>query len=311
MAKAKEFFATTWKLLKDTFKAFSEDKVPKLSAALSYYTIFSIAPMLTLIIGLGSIFFGREAIRGEIFHLIVEYVGAEAASQIQGVLRETSVKHDTILSTIISGATLLLTATGIFGEIQDSINQIWGLKTKPKKGLVKLVLNRILSFSMILVLGFVLVVSLVASYLLELFLEKLKTLFDATLVDVFLAIDYVLIFAAITVLFMFIFKVLPDAKIGWRYVMRGAFVTSLFFMLGRYLIGFYLKQSTTISAYGAAGSLILLLAWVYYSSIILYFGAEFTQVYARFKGMRIEPNKYAVRVELEEIEIPRHDTAMK
>lgn len=299
MAHIKKFFTTTWKLLKDTFDAFSEDKVPKLSAALSYYTIFSIAPMLTLLIGLGSIFFGREAIQGEIFGLIVEYVGNDVAIQIQDVLKETTIKHDTTLSTIISGATLLLTATGIFGEIQDSINQIWGLKTKPKKGLIKLVLNRVLSFSMILVLGFVLVVSLVASYLLELFLQKLKTILGSDLVDLFVAMDYIIIFAAITILFMFIFKVLPDAKIGLRYVLRGAIVTSLFFMIGRYLIGFYLKQSTTITAYGAAGSLILLLAWVYYSSIILYFGAEFTQVFARHKGMRIEPNKYAVLVEVE------------
>ncbi|HYG16966.1 MAG TPA: YihY/virulence factor BrkB family protein [Bacteroidia bacterium] len=299
MARVKKNLKTTWKLLKETFAAFNEDKVPKLSAALSYYTIFSIAPMLVLIIGLGSIFFGREAIQGEVFGLIVEYVGVEAAAQIQNVLKETSIRHDTVLSTIISGATLLLTATGIFSEIQDSINQIWGLKTKPQKGLIKLVLNRVLSFSMILVLGFVLVVSLVASYLLELSLRKLKALFDDELVDSLVVMDYVLIFAAITVLFMFIFKVLPDAKIGWRYVMRGAVVTSLFFLLGRYLIGFYLKQSATISAYGAAGSLILLLAWVYYSSIILYFGAEFTQVYARHKGMRIEPNKYAVVVEVE------------
>lgn len=285
-----------WDMLKDTFSAFTNDRVMKLSAALSYYTIFSLPPMLLVVISVFSIFFGRDAIQGEVFGLIRDYVGDAAAIQIQDVLKETTRKFDTTWSTVIGIGALLLGATGIFGEIQDSINFIWGLKTKPQKGLLKMVLNRVLSFSMILVLGFVLMVSLLLSTFIEVFLERLKLYFNDNLVELFFYLDYVVVFLAFSTLLAFIFKILPDAKIGWKYVFRGGMITSLLFMLGKYLISFYLQNSTIISAYSGAGSLIVLLAWVYYSSIILYFGAEFTQTLVRYKGDGIQPNKYVVLV---------------
>lgn len=288
-----------WQILKDTFSAFSEDKVTKLSAALSYYTIFSLPPMLLVAISMFSIFFGREAITGEVFAIMQDYVGADAALQIQKVLKETSLSYDSTWAAIAGIGALLIGATGIFVEIQDSINFIWGLKTKPKKGIIKLFINRLLSFSMILVLGFVLMVSLLLSSLVEVFLDRLKLHFNDNLIEVLYYVDYVVVFLTFSILIAFIFKVLPSAKIAWKYVIKGAMLTSLLFMLGKYLISFYLKTNTMISAYGGAGSLIVLLAWVYFSAMILYFGAEFTQIYTRFKGESITPDSYAVRIEKE------------
>ena len=295
---------TGWLLLRDTFSAFSADKVPKISAALSYFTIFSIAPMLVVVIGLCSIFYGREAIEGEIFGMIKNYVGADTATQIQGALIKTTLNYNNIWATILGGLTLLLGATGIFGEIQDSINFIWGLKTKPKRGWVKMIINRVLSFSMILVLGFVLMVSLMLNALLGMFLDRLNNNIPNSLLQAMYYIDHLIMFATIMILFACIFKVLPDAKIKWRDVFAGAFVTSLLFIGGKFLIGLYLKNNITITAYGAAGSVIVLMVWVYFSAMILYFGAEFTQVYAKYRGRRIEPNKYAVFVENHDVEKP-------
>ena len=289
-------------LLKETFAAFSADKVPKLSAALSYFTVFSIAPMLVVIIGLCSIFYGREAIEGEIFGMIKNYVGADTATQIQRALIHTTLNHNNLWATILGGITLLIGATGIFGEIQDSINFIWGLKTKPKKGWVKLLMNRVLSFSMIIVLGFVLMVSLMLNALLGMFLDRVNSHIPDSMLKAMYYVDHLVMFATIVFLFACIFKVLPDAKIKWRDVFAGAFVTSLFFMGGKFLIGLYLKDNATVSAYGAAGSMIVLMIWVYFSAMILYFGAEFTQVYAKFRGRRIEPNKYAIFVENKTVE---------
>jgi membrane protein len=286
-----------WNILKDTFAAFAEDKIAKLSAALSYYTIFSLPPMLLVTINVFSIFFGQEAIRGEVYTLMQGYVGADTAQQIQDILKETTLKYDSFWATIIGVGALLIGATGIFIEIQDSINFIWGLKTKPKKGMIKLVIDRLLSFSMILVLGFVLMVSLLLSSVVDLLLNRLKLIFSGSWIDALFYFDYVVVFLTFSILIAFIFKVLPSAKIAWKYVFKGAMLTSILFMIGKYLISFYLTKSTAISAYGGSASLIVLLAWVYYSSIILYFGVEFTQVYARYKGIRIEPDNYAVRIE--------------
>lgn len=290
-------FKTVWILLKEVFKGFIADRVPKLSAALAYYTLFSIAPMLIVIIGLGSIFFGREAIQGDIFEMIKNYVGEGPAIQIQEVLIRTTLNYNNVWAAVIGGTILLLGATGIFGEIQDSINFIWGLKTKPKKGWILLILHRVLSFSMVLVLGFVLMVSLMLNALLASLFDRLNNHVPDQLLEVMLYLDHVLMFLTVMVLFACIFKVLPDAKIKWKDVLAGAFVTTLLFMGGKFLISIYLENNITVSAYGTTGSIIVMLLWVYFSAIILYFGAEFTQVYAKFRGRRIEPNSYAVFVE--------------
>ncbi|PBQ32876.1 ribonuclease BN [Sphingobacteriaceae bacterium] len=298
----KAAFKSGWSITKDSFSEFSDDKVLKLSAALAYYTIFSLPSMLIVIIGLCSIFYGKDAIQGEIFTEISGFIGKDAALQVQDVLKNTTLHHDNVLTTIVGFLTLLVAATGMFGEIQDSINSIWGLQTKPKKGFIKLLLNRLMSFSMVVVLGFILLVSLVLNALLEGLLHRLERYFSESVINYFFVLDYGLIIIATTVLFASILKVLPDAKIHWRDVWTGAFTTCLLFLLGKFLIGYYLKHNSSITAYGAAGSLILILLWVYYSAIILYFGAEFTQVYVRHKNRKIEPNKYAVWVEKNTVE---------
>jgi membrane protein len=298
----KELFKNGWGILKESFTEFSNDRVLKLSAALAYYTIFSLPSMLIVVIGLCSIFFGRDAIQGQVFGEISGYIGSDAAIQVQEILKKTALHRDSITATIIGLVTLLLTATGMFGEIQDSINSIWGLQTKPKKGFIKLLFNRLMSFSMLVVLGFILVVSLVVNALLAALMHRLEHYFSKTVISYLYIVDYGVMIAVTTILFAAILKVLPDAKILWKDVWVGAFATSILFLLGKFLIGYYLKHNASISAYGAAGSMILILLWVYYSAIILYFGAEFTQVYVKFKKRKIEPNKYAVWVEKNVVE---------
>jgi membrane protein len=198
---------------------------------------------------------------------------------------------------VISIIILLLAATGVFAEIQDSINIIWGLKTKPKKHLIKLLLNRVMSFSMIASMGFILLVSLMVSSLLELLSDRLFHAFPQVTIYVAYAINVLILFGVISVLFGTIFMILPDGKIKWRHVRMGAYFTAFLFMVGKFAIGFYLGKSHIATIYGAAGSLIIILIWVYYSSIILYFGAEFTHVYAQLHGHKIRPNDYAVSIE--------------
>lgn len=282
-------------ILKNAFSDFLDDRGPKLSASLAYYTIFSLPALLVVLIGLGSIFLGRAAFQGEVFRYINSFVGDVAAAQIEDMLKNTTTNYNNIWATIIGGITLLVVASGIFAEIQDSINLIWRLKPAPKKGLINFVMNRLLSFSMVLVLGFILLTSLLLNALLAAFLTKLKSHFPANLVDSLFVIDYIVIIAVIAFLFAAIFKVLPDAKIKWKDVILGSIITTLLFVGGKFLIGFYLKKFGNISAYGAAGSVILILLWVYYTSFILYFGVEFTQAHIHHQGKVIEPYKYAIK----------------
>jgi membrane protein len=288
---------TAFRILKDTFQSFLDDKGLKLSASLSYYTVFSMAPLLLLLISLASIFFGRDAIQGQIFGEINGLIGNEAAVQIQEIIKNTELSGKTTLAVIIGGITLLIGATSIFGEIQDSINIIWKVKAKPKRGWLKLIQDRLRSSSLIVGLGFLLIVSLLVNGILLALSEWLKNYFPDMTLIIFQIINVSISFVVITLLFGVIFKVLPDAKIAWKDVRAGAFFTACLFMLGRFLIGLYIDYSGTGSAYGAAGSLIIILVWVYYTAAILYFGAEFTKVYAEYTGARIEPADYAVYVE--------------
>lgn len=281
-----------------------EDKVLKLSASLAYSTIFSIAPMLIIILFFSDIFLGREALEGNLYAQLRDLVGASAAVQIQDVVAKSYLSPDIGWSTIIGFLTLIIGATGVFTEIQDSINLIWRLKAKPRKGkgLLKILLTRLLSFSLVASLGFVLVVSLVLHGLIEVLMDRLTALFPDVTVVIVYVVNLVFTFLVITALFAIIFKVLPDAKVKWRHVWVGAMVTAVLFMLGKSLIGMYLGSSSIGTTYGAAGSLVVLLVWVYYSSAILYFGAEFTRQYVQKKGERIYPNDYAVWVEQIEME---------
>lgn len=288
---------------KEIFSEFSSDNATKLSASLSYYTIFSLAPMLVVIISVASIFYGREAIQGEIYGQINWLIGKDAARQIEELIKNASLSQKSGIAAIVGTVTLLLGATGVFAEIQDSINFIWSLKAKPKSGILKYFINRLLSFSLILSLGFLLIVSLMVNTLLDIFSQRLQLFFEDITVYFFFIINLLIVLSVITILFAIIFKVLPDGKIAWKDALLGAGVTATFFMVGKFLIGYYLGQSAVLTTFGAAGSVVIILLWVYYSSTILFLGAEFTKVYTRHFGTPIQPNKNAVLLEKKEIEI--------
>ena len=291
----------TWhaafRILKDTFESFLDNRGLKLSASLSYYTVFSLAPLLLLMISLAGVFFGRDAIQGQVFGEINGLIGNEAAAQIQEIIKNMELSGKTTMAIIIGGITLIIGATSVFVDIQESINIIWKVKAKPKRGWLKILKDRLLSSSLIVGLGFLLIVSLVVNGALLALSEWLKGYFPDVTLIVFQILNILLSFIVIMTLFGVIFKVLPDAKIAWKDVRAGAFFTACLFMLGRFLIGIYINYTSTGSAYGAAGSLIVILVWVYYTAAILYFGAEFTRVYAEYMGARIEPADYAVYVE--------------
>lgn len=289
-------------ILKGAFAGFSDDKAMKLSASLAYYTVFSLAPLLLIIISLAGIFLGKDAIQGRVFSEINGLVGNQAAGQIQEMIKNLQVSGQSTVSVIIGFVTLLVGATSVFGEMQDSINTIWRVKAKPKRGWVKLIKDRLLSSSLIISIGFLLIVSLIVNGALLALSDKLQSIFPDITVVIFNIINAVISFLVIAVLFGVIFKVLPDVKISWSDVRAGALFTALLFMLGRVVIGIYIQKSSTGSAYGAAGSLIIILLWVYYTAAILYFGAEFTRAYAEFTGARIAPADYAVHVEQKESE---------
>ena len=286
-----------------TFKGFKEDKVLKLSASLAYYTVFALPALALVLISVTGIFFGEDAMSGIIYKELHELIGQNAATQIQEAIKNTHLAGTSYAGTILGIITLLLSATGIFGEIQDSINRIWGLQAKPKRGLIKLLLNRIMSFSLILSLGFAMLVSLIINGILAALKEKLQVEFPGLNVNLLLLVDYAIQLITITYLFAIIFKILPDAKIKWRDVTIGALVTTLLFLIGKSLLAYFIARNASIEAYGAAGSIILILLWAYYSSAILYLGAEFTQVYAKKFGSDIQPNKYAAWVEIQTVEV--------
>lgn len=290
------FFKDLWKILIGTFNGFMNDRCLKLSAALSYYTLFSVAPLLLILIYLAGKIYGQEAFQGKVFEQIHEFIGSDAALQIQEIIKNAAIKGNSAWAIIVGAITLFVGATGVFVEIQDSINLIWRVRAKPQKGWLKLIINRLLSFSMIATLGFLLIVSLVINGLVTALSDRLMLYFkDATILLVE-AINIALTFTIMTALLAIIFKFLPDVKIKWKDVRAGAIFTALLFMLGRYIISLYIEKIGPGSMYGAAGSLIVILVWVYYAAAILYFGAEFTQVYTEKHGRSIEPAEYAVHI---------------
>ncbi|MEO9147088.1 MAG: YihY/virulence factor BrkB family protein [Ginsengibacter sp.] len=300
--KEKISLKAIWKILKDSLTGFADDKVMKMSSSLAYYTIFAMAPLLIIIISLSGIFLGQEAAQGKVYEQLVSFIGTNSASQLQEMIKNASLSGKSNVAAIIGIVTLIIGATTVFSEIQDSINTIWGLKPKPKKGWLKFLKNRFLSFSIIIGLGFLLLVSLSISTLIDSFSNSLKAYFPHATVVLFYIINIVITLVIITAIFATIFKVLPDAKIKWKDVLIGSIFTAILFMLGKFGISFYISKSQVGSTYGAAGSLIILLVWVYYSSIILYFGAEFTKAFAMKFGSAIHPDDYAVTTKIVEIE---------
>jgi len=291
-----------WTVLKQTLKGFGSDNVLKLSASLAYYTIFSLGPMMIVILFLADLFWGREAIQGRLYSQIQDLVGSKAAIQIQEVIKNATIDSSNTLTTVVGFITLFIGATTVFAEIQDSINIIWKLRVKPKQGFSKFLLSRLLSFSLVVGLAFLLLVSLLINALMEGFMDRLRQLFPDITLTLFYILNLALTFLIIWFLFAIIFKVLPDARIRWKDVMAGALFTALLFMAGKFLITFYIGRSDVGSAYGTAGSLVVLLLWIYFSSIVLYSGAEFTKCYAIKFGSEIKPNDYAVAIQPLELE---------
>jgi len=258
---------------------------------------------LIIVIWFSNIFYRREVVEGSLYDQVAKFIGKDAAVSIQETMKNSIHASGSHIATIVGFAALIIGATSVFGEIQDSINYIWRLKAKPRRGTgwLRLIINRLLSFSMIVSLGFILLVSLVINGAMDLVINHLLQNFPHATVIIVYAVNLVLTFLINSFIFGLIFKVLPDARIEWKHVRVGAFTTAFFFMLGKFLISYYLGHSTMSSAYGTAGSVIVVLLWVYYSSMILYFGAIFTREYAIETGSRIYPNNYAVWVEQVEV----------
>jgi membrane protein len=261
--------------------------------------------LLIIILSIFSFFFGREAVTGRFFGQINGMVGNEAAIQIQETIKNIELSDSNTFAAIFGGIMLLIGASGVFAEIQSSINFIWGLKAKPNKGIMKFIKNRLMSFSMIASVGFLLMVSLMVNTVMDVINTRLLVYFPDTTVYIFYIFNIIILFATTTMLFAIIFKTLPDGNIDWKDALIGSSFTSFFFMFGKFAIGFYLGSSTVATVYGAAGSIIIILIWVYYSAIILYFGAEFTKVYANAHGNKIIPNGYAVAIKVEVVEVKK------
>ena len=295
-----------WEILKQTCIDFIDYGVPRMSAALSYYTLFSLAPILLIVITICDVFYGRAAIEGTLFGQIQSFVGTPAARQIQDIISNAANSHLTTFASIVSMAILIFSATAVFTEIQGSINFIWQLRAKPRKSWLKFLLNRVLSLSMVMGLGFILLVSLALNAILEILLHRLLAVLPEGSVWITYAVNMGITFIVISFLFGIIFKFLPDAKIQWKDVRTGAFTTAILFMMGKFAIGYYLGKSNPGSTYGTAGSVVIILLWVYFSAMILYFGACFTKVNAQFNGRQIFPDQYAVFVQ--QIEVQNHDS---
>lgn len=281
-------------LLKETLQEWQKDKTPQLAAALAYYTVFSLAPLLIIAIAIAGAIFGEEAARGEIVGQIQGLVGEAGATVIQTTIDNADKPGSNGgIASLISVVVLLFGASGVFAQLQDALNTVWEVEAKPGRGIKGFIRKRVLSFSMVLGIGFLLMVSLLLSAVLSGLSNYLSGLIPG--LDIFWQLLNIAIsFVVITILFAMIYKFLPDVKISWNDVGIGAIITAFLFTIGKFLLGLYLGRGSFASTYGAAGSLVIILAWVYYSAQILFFGAEFTQVYARRYGSKIVPDEHAV-----------------
>ena len=304
-------------LLRDTFREWSEDGANRLAAALAYYTTFSLAPLLVLVIAIAGLVGGRDAAQTQTMAQVEDLLGAEGREFVQEMIETASRPQTGWTATLIGAVTLLFGALGVFAELQNSLNTIWEVKPKPATGLLdgvrRFVVKRLVSFTMVLGIGFLLLASLVISAALSALGEYIGTRWP--LADFWLSvINFLISFVVITFLFAMIFKFLPEIQIAWKDVWLGAAVTSALFTLGKFLIGLYLGRSEVGTNFGAAGSLAILLIWIYYSAQILFFGAEFTQVYANRYGSKIIPDPGMVKITEQERAqkgIPHQETMEK
>lgn len=284
-----------WTLLKDTFTAWNDDRAPRLAAALAYYTIFALAPLLIIAIAVAAFFFDEAQVRQNMLSQIGEWVGENGRHAIEAMIEGARKPTTGLIATVVGLLTLAVAAGGFFNQLQDALNTIWGVQPKPGRGIWGIVRDRFLSFAMVLGSGFLLLASLIISAALSAAGRFVGG--DAgSQAWLWQTLNLAVSFGITTLLFAMIFKILPDARVRWRDVWIGAAATAALFSLGRFLIGWYLGQAATESTYGAAGSLVALLIWIYYSTQILFLGAEFTQVYAQAHGAKIQPAANAVAV---------------
>lgn len=281
-----------WNVLKDAVNGWWNDNIPHLGAAISYYTLFAMSPILIVAIAIAGFFFGAEAVRGEVVGQIQGLVGHSGALAVQAMLEGASKHSSNVLVTVVGLVTLFLGATGLFLELQTALNFIWRVKPKPDAGIRDFLLQRLISFGLVFAVGFLLLVSLLVSAALAALDTYFGHRFPAYVV-LGQVLNIVVSLGVITLLFAMIYKALPDVKLGWRDVWLGGFVTSVFFTIGKFLIGLYLGTSSMASSYGAAGSVVVLLLWVYYSSQIILLGAEFTRAWVEYGGRAPQPEAFA------------------
>jgi len=301
---SESFVGNASSLLKQTFQEWLQDKAPQLGAALAYYTVFSLAPLILVLLAIIGFLFRDDPAGAwnKITQQMSYFLDPSALQVVQNIAQKASQPGKSLIATIIGVALALFGASGVFGQLQDALNTIWGVKAKPGTGIWGFLRARFLSFAMVAGICFLLLVSLAIEALLKGFSHYVQSVVPGGIV-IALTVYLVFDFAVVVLLFAMIFKFLPDVKIQWRDVWIGAVMTAIFFGIGKWALGLYLSSGAAGSAYGAAGSLITLLLWVYYSSQILLFGAEFTQVYADRAGRGVEPSEYAVRVQTSEIEV--------
>jgi membrane protein len=297
------FFGNAFSLLKQTFQEWMQDKAPQLGAALAYYTVFSLAPLILVLLAIVGVIFRDDAAGAwnKITQQMSYFLDPNALQVVRNIAEKASQPGKSTIATIIGVTLALFGASGVFGQLQDALNTIWGVNAKPSRGIWGFLRTRFLSFAMVAGICFLLLVSLAIEALLKGFSHYVQSVLPGGIVmavTVYLIFD----FAVVVLLFAMIFKFLPDVKIQWRDVWIGAVMTAILFGIGKWLLGFYLGSGAAGSGYGAASSLITLLLWVYYSSQILLFGAEFTQVHAARAGREFKPSEYAVRVETTEVE---------
>jgi len=281
-------------IFRDTFVQWLDRDPFRSTAVIAFYTIFSLPGLLVIIINLAGYFYGQEAVTRRISSEIEGMIGGNTAKDIEAIIANASVNQDFTFASLIGIATLIFGATGVFYQLQQTLNSIWEVKPEPKRKIIKMILDRIFSFGLIIAVGFLLLVSLVLSALLSLLSEWVSFYFSETFNVLFRILDFSLSLSVVTFLFAAIFKFLPDAKVPWRDVWIGAFVTALLFVVAKLALGFYFGNSNPASAYGAAGTVILIMLWVSYAGSIVLFGAEFTRIHANRRGARVKPLEFAV-----------------
>jgi membrane protein len=296
------FLRTTWDIIKQTVLNFFQDDSFSYASSIAFYTIFSLPAILIISLSVGSTFYERDVVQEELINQVGRLVGEKSAADVEQILINAALDSTGTFAKMVGIATLVFSATTVFISLQTSLNKIWGIKPKPERGIVKYLLDRLLSLAMVISIGFLLLVSLVFDTVLVVFQNTLTKVLAGWALYLVTAVNIAVSLGLITVVFAILFKVLPDAKIKWKDVWVGAMVTTAFFALGKYLIGFYLGNSSVNSAYGAAGSLVIILVWVYYSTVIFLFGAELTSVYAEKLGSDITPYHHAVKVQVVEVE---------